>query len=353
MNQSAVLAGAYGAPLLAAALALGLGVAAHRLIMALLRRLARKSASPLDDAALAHLSAPARSFCLLAALGVGLSLFPLPSPARAWVEHGLSLAWIAALAWALMASTWILEAVLRRRYDLGAKDNLVARKVLTQYKVLQRIVFVLVFILSAAAMLMTFDAFRELGVSILASAGVAGIVVGLAAQKTLAAVLAGVQIAVTQPVRIDDVVIVEGEWGRVEEITFTYVVVRIWDQRRLVVPVTWFLERPFQNWTRKSSEIMGTVFVHADFRLPVAEVRAELERICRQEAGDLWDGRVCGLQVTDLNDSTMVLRALVSAADASKCWDLRCLVRERLVDFLQREHPGSLPLGRRRLLSEG
>ena len=196
-------------------------------------------------------------------------------------------------------------------------------------------------ILALAAILMTFDKVRQLGASILASAGIAGIIVGLAAQRSIATLLAGIQIALTQPIRIDDVVIVENEWGRIEEITLTYVVVRIWDLRRLIVPITYFIEKPFQNWTRISADLLGTVFLYTDYTVPIQAVREELRRIL--EGSEKWDRRVCVLQVTDTTERTVQLRALVSAADSSKAWDLRCEVREKLVDFLQKNYPHALP----------
>ena len=190
-------------------------------------------------------------------------------------------------------------------------------------------------------MLMTFESVRQLGTSILASAGIAGIVVGFAAQRSIATLLAGFQIAMTQPIRLDDVVIVENEWGRIEEITLTYVAVRIWDQRRLILPITYFIEQPFQNWTRTSADILGTVFLYVDYRAPLDAIRAELDRIL--QASPSWDGKVKGLQVTNAQEQTLEIRALASAADASLAWDLRCEVREKLVQFLQRHHPESLP----------
>jgi small-conductance mechanosensitive channel len=190
-------------------------------------------------------------------------------------------------------------------------------------------------------MLMVFESVRQFGASILASAGIAGIVVGLAAQRSIATLLAGFQIAMTQPIRVDDVVIVEGEWGRIEDITLTYVVVKVWDQRRLIVPMTHFLERPFQNWTRTSAEMLGTVLLYADYSVPVGELRDELTRILSHSR--YWDGRVNVLQVTESKEYSVELRALVSAADASQAWELRCEVREQLVTFMQRRHPESLP----------
>jgi hypothetical protein len=192
-----------------------------------------------------------------------------------------------------------------------------------------------------ASMLMVFDSVRQFGESILASAGIAGIVVGLAAQRSIAALLAGFQIAMTQPIRLDDVVIVEKEWGRIEEITLTYVVVRIWDLRRLVVPITYFIEQPFQNWTRASADILGTVFLYVDYTVPVDSLRGELTRIL--QASRFWDGKVNALQVTDAKEQTLEVRALASAADASLAFSLRCEIREQLVGFLQRNYPESLP----------
>jgi small-conductance mechanosensitive channel len=190
-------------------------------------------------------------------------------------------------------------------------------------------------------MLMVFDSARQFGASILASAGIAGIIVGFAAQRSIATLLAGSQIAMTQPIRVDDVVIVENEWGRIEEITLTYVVVRIWDLRRLVLPITYFIERPFQNWTRSSADILGTVFLHADYSVPLDALRTELTRIL--STSRFWDGKVNVLQVTDAREHTLEIRALASAADASLAWDLRCEVREKLIQFLQRNYPDSQP----------
>ena len=190
-------------------------------------------------------------------------------------------------------------------------------------------------------MLMTFDRVRSLGAAILASAGIFGIVIGVAAQKTIGTFIAGFQIAITQPIRIDDVVVVENEWGRVEEITLTYVVIKIWDQRRLVVPITFFIEKPFQNWTRVSADLLGTVFIYVDYTIPVEAVREELRRIL--DKSHFWDKKVSGLEVTNTTERTVELRALVSAADSSNLWNLRCEVREKLIAFIQKNYPSSLP----------
>jgi small-conductance mechanosensitive channel len=190
-------------------------------------------------------------------------------------------------------------------------------------------------------MLMTFEKVRQLGTTILASAGIIGIVVGIAAQRTIGTFIAGLQIAFTQPIRIDDVVIVENEWGRIEEITLTYVVVKIWDMRRLIVPITYFIEKPFQNWTRVTTDLLGTVYIYVDYTVPVETVRAELQKILKDSK--LWDGKVCVLQATNASEHALELRALMSAPDASTAWNLRCHVREKMVEFIQKNYPESLP----------
>jgi small-conductance mechanosensitive channel len=256
-------------------------------------------------------------------------------------EHAIALLMIALVAWFLIKMAYVLEDYITSRFDIGVRDNLRARKIHTQFKVLKRITIVIVGILAFGTMLMTFESVRQLGTTILASAGVVGIVVGMAAQRTIATFIAGLQIAITQPIRVDDVVIVENEWGRIEEITLTYVVVKIWDLRRLIVPITYFIESPFQNWTRTSADILGTVFVYTDYNVPVDAVREELHNILKKS--EHWDGKVCVLQVTNASDRTMELRALMSSADASAAWSLRCEVREKLIEFIKAEYPQALP----------
>jgi small-conductance mechanosensitive channel len=252
-----------------------------------------------------------------------------------------SLCLIAAFAWLVIRMLAMVRDVVLGGYDLGAQDNLKARRIYTQMRVLERVVVVLVMVIAASGMLMTFDAVRQLGVSILASAGIIGIILGFAAQRSLATLFAGIQIAITQPMRIEDAVVVENEWGWIEEITLTYVVVRLWDQRRLIVPITHFIEKPFQNWTRNSSRLIGSVFILIDYTVPVEEVRRELKRIL--DNSPLWDKRVWNLQVTNTTERGVQLRALMSASDSSSAWDLRCHVREQLVEFLKRHFPDSLP----------
>lgn len=249
---------------------------------------------------------------------------------------------IAALTWLVMRLLRGLQQFIELRNPVNVVDNLRARQIQTQSRVLLRTLTFFVLLIGAAAMLMTFPGARQFGASLLASAGLAGLAVGFAARPVLANLIAGLQIAMTQPIRLDDVVIVEGEWGRIEEITGTYVVVRIWDDRRLVVPLQYFIEKPFQNWTRRGSSLIGTVFLWADYSLPLEPLREELRRLCK-EVPELWDGRVCVLQVTDTSEKSIQLRALVSSPDSSRNWDLRCHIRESLLGFIQRQYPHSLP----------
>jgi small-conductance mechanosensitive channel len=257
------------------------------------------------------------------------------------LRHALSIAVIAALTWLAAALISTATLVVMNRYDVEHPDNLDARRIHTQALVLERTLIGVIVLLGAGAGLMTFPRVREIGASLLVSAGVAGLAIGLAARPVLENLIAGLQLAFTQPIRVDDVVVVEGEWGRVEEITATYVVVKIWDERRLIVPFARFISQPFQNWTRRSAGILGTVILHADYAVPVQAVREELMRLCA--GNDLWDGRVCNLQVTDAGEQTLELRALVSAADSGRAWELRVQLREQLVAFLQRNHPQALP----------
>jgi len=235
----------------------------------------------------------------------------------------------------------VLEGILLEKYRMDETDNLRSRKVYTQVKILRKILFMVIILISFLSLLMSFENFRRIGTALLASAGVAGLIIGLAAQKTLGAVLSGLQLAITQPIRIDDVVVVENEWGRVEELTLTYIVIRTWDLRRLIVPTSYFLEKPFQNWTRISADLLGTVFIYTDYNVPVEDLRKELSRIISEQPE--WDGKVMNIQVTDSTDKGVQLRALISASDSSRAWDLRCSVREKMIEYIRQNYPGSLP----------
>lgn len=257
------------------------------------------------------------------------------------IRHILQLLLIFSVTWIILHLTGLGRDLVLRRYNVEEKDNLKARRIYTQFKVIQRIVNFVIILLAIALALVTFESIRKIGVGLFASAGVAGIVLGFAAQKMIGTVLAGFQIAITQPIRLDDVVIVEGEWGWIEEITLTYVVIRIWDKRRLVVPTTYFIDKPFQNWTRVSADILGTVFIYTDYTVPFDSLRKELTRILKNDEN--WDGNVNVLQVTNSTEKTVEIRALMSAVDSPTAWDLRVSVREKMIDFLQRNYPDSLP----------
>jgi small-conductance mechanosensitive channel len=312
-----------------------------RVIDAALTAAAGRTSNPWDDVLLRVGGKAARLLLPLLALILGIQALSFPPGVQALVGTGLTLVFIGTTAFLLYESLGAGEQLVLQRYRVDVADNLRARAVFTQVTVLKKIATAVIVIFTVASMLMVFESVRQFGTSILASAGIAGIIIGLAAQRSIATLLAGFQIAVTQPIRLDDVVIVENEWGRVEDITLTYVTVKIWDERRLVVPITYFLERPFQNWTRTSSQLLATVFLHVDYRVRLDAVREELTRILRASA--YWDGRVNVLQVTEAREHTLEIRALASAADASLAWDLRCELRERLVTFLQQDQPESLP----------
>jgi small-conductance mechanosensitive channel len=248
-----------------------------------------------------------------------------------------SIVFIVLMAWIFIRANQILALYFQNKLSFTIKNNLNARSRLTQIKVFQRIINSLIIVLAISISLLTFEKARTLGISILTSAGIAGVILGLAAQRSLSMIFAGVQIAITQPIRLDDVVIVEGEWGNVEEITLTYVVINIWDQRRLILPVNYFLEKPFQNWTRKSSEILGTVFLKVDYNFPVDEIRKMLDEIL--EGNTDWDKRVANVQVTNLDDKGKEIRILVSSSDSSRNWDLRTYIREKIVQKINSKVP--------------
>ena len=287
------------------------------------------------------IQAPFRVLFSVVVLLFLLPHFPLPATPAAFLFHALKILVVFAFTWFLIRLLKVGERVIMARFALDHADNLEARRVATHVELVRKILNVIIVVLAVSIALMTFDAVRQVGISLLASAGVAGIILGFAAQKSIATLIAGIQIAVTQPIRIDDVVIVENEWGRIEAITLTYVVVRIWDQRRLIVPVSRFLEQPFENWTRTSADLIGTVYIYADYNVPTEDVRNELEKIVKETP--LLDKRLGSLQVPNATEKTLELRALVSAANSSDVWDLRCFVREKLLDFLQRNYPDSLP----------
>lgn len=289
---------------------------------------------------------PGQAFGALLAAQISLSVYPMDAPIAL---HALGIALILAGAWLLSALISTLVDISLSRIRTDVTDNRHARRVHTQVMLVRRVTLVIIGVLAVGAILMTFPGARAVGSTVLASAGVIGAVAALAAQSLLGNVIAGMQIAFSDAVRLDDVVVVEGEWGRVEDITLTYVVLHLWDDRRLVLPTSYFLKTPFENWTRTQSALLGTVELDLDWTAPVEAMRQEMRSML--ESSDLWDGRVSVLQVTQAVQGFVRLRALVSASDAGKLWDLRCLVREHLVDWVQRQHDGALPQIRTRAVT--
>jgi len=314
---------------------------ARGVVFWLLRRITRRKGDLVGHSLVKHGEGPSRwIFPLLAVLCIEPGL-PLPKIALSALEHISGLGLIAAVAWLAILLVEVTADILAGRYRIDVADNLVARRIQTQFQMLHRITVVLVVVVILSLMLMTFPAIKHIGVSILASAGLASLVVGMAMKGTLANLIAGVQIAFTQPFRIGDAVVIQGNWGWIEEIGTMYVVLRIWDLTRLVIPLSWFLDNTFQNWTRTSADLLGYTYIYADYTVPVDAVRAELKRVC--DSTPLWNKKVCVLQVSDADAHTVQLRALMDARNSGDAWDLRCLVREKLIDFLQKNYPGSLP----------
>jgi len=281
---------------------------------------------------------------LILAMMLAVPVVPLPPETAALLARMMAVAVIGLIGWAAIVALHIAADLYLRRFRLDIDDNLLARKHNTQVRVLARTVDVLLIMLTLSAALMTFPAVRQYGVSLFASAGVAGIVAGLAARPVLSNLMAGVQLAMTQPIRLYDAVIVENEYGTIEEITSTYVVVKLWDLRRMIVPLTYFIEKPFQNWTRENSSLIGNVMMYLDYRAPVGIIRQKFRDIVKESK--LWDGQTAALQITDFKEGTMELRLLMSARSSGAAFDLRCEVREKLIDFIQHEHPEALPHSR-------
>ncbi len=305
--------------------------------------LLRKSASPTDHRTLQRFRKPAFWLLVISAAMLAVPAFGISNYAEDITEHVLHIFFILCLAWLLICGVYAVQDILLRRYDITREDNLRARQVRTQMAVMRRLVIGFIGLLALGSILYTFNHTRlwQAGAGLLASAGLASLALAAAAKTTVSNLLAGIQIALTEPIRIDDVVIVDGQWGRIEEITSAYVVVCIWNLQRLIVPLSYFIENPFQNWTRTSANLMGTFFLYADYTCPIAPLREELTRVLKSTA--LWDGKVNVLQVTEFTPQAMQVRALMSARDSGRLWDLRCYVREQMIDFLQKNYPQCLP----------
>jgi small-conductance mechanosensitive channel len=303
--------------------------------------LAAKTNSKLDDLFVPLVGKSLRVIVPVIGIIFALPMLNLPAEYAGILSKGSSILLIVAIALVAIKAVGTSEQFVLTQFDIKAADNLQARKVYTQVHVISKVVYVIIGLFTIASILMLFEEVRRFGTSILASAGVVGIIIGFAAQKTISNLFAGFQIAMTQPIRLDDVVIVEGEWGRVEEISLTYVTIRIWDDRRLVVPLGYFIDKPFQNWTRTSAELLGSVFLWVDYTLPLDAIRQALKEII--EPHPLWDKRFWNLQVTDATEKTMQIRVLATTADSGKGWDLRCDIREKLIAYIQKNHPHCLP----------
>jgi len=328
--------------LLAALASVLLALVAHRISATLVLRLTRSL--PISNETARQCRAPTGLLFPLVALQAVWQVAPDSFPLVSGIRHVNVLLLLTGLTWlGLRAARGVAHGVIGL-YPLDVADNLQARRIHTQTRMLSRTAMFLILLAGLSLMLMTFPEARQIGASLLASAGVVGIVAGIAARPIFSNLIAGLQIALAQPFRIDDVLVIQGEWGRVEEITGTYVVLKIWDERRMVIPLQWFIENPFQNWTRTSAQIIGTVFLWVDYRMPLAPLREAAERACASAAE--WDGRLCLLQVVEAGERAMQLRVLVTSANSSLSWDLRCKVREALVDCMQRDWPEHLPLMR-------
>jgi small-conductance mechanosensitive channel len=327
----------------AAAIVIGaalIGLFSHYLVFNGVMRVVKHASPHWHESLGKHTKAISRLIFVLFAVYIALSFVTMPEAPHKIVNNLYSIILIVAVAWLLVKITLVFETVILMQYHIEDKDNLEARKIYTQVRIIRKILIFIIAIIAFSAILMSFDRFRRLGTGILASAGIAGVVLGFAAQRALGNLLAGIQIALTQPLRLDDVVIVENEWGRIEEITLTYVVVRIWDLRRLVLPISYFIEKPFQNWTRTSADLIGSVYLYVDYTVPVQEIREEFLRILKDSD---WDGKVSSLQVTDATEHSVQVRAIMSAPDSSSAWNLRCEVRERLIEFIRTKHPEAFP----------
>jgi small-conductance mechanosensitive channel len=320
---------------------------AHFVIFRVLRHKAKQNQDGHWHSVQQYLSHPARAIFLITCLLIVVPTVPqLSARVQAALQQGLAMALVAVSGWFAVGCVYVFQSAVLRKYDLTAEDNIRARQIHTQFQLFRSMGIAFIVVVDIGVLLWTVNDPRiwHYGSGLLASAGIASVIVATAAKSTVANLFAGLQIAVSEPIRIDDVVVVQGEWGRVEEINSAYVIIKIWDQRRLVVPLSYFIENSFQNWTRQSSDILGTAFLYVDYSIPVEDLRRQLNVIA--EASPLWDKKVCGLKVTNLNDHCMELRCLVSSRNASENFDLRCQVREQMTAWIQQNHPTAFPITR-------
>jgi small-conductance mechanosensitive channel len=317
------------------------GIAAHAALFAVLARGAARMKSSVTDLIVRYCRRPGYLMFPTVAVLIAWPSLALPDEIAVAGRRAVVLLFVFSIGWAIVAVINVVGDFVAGRHAIDHADNLDARRIQTQTQVLRRIGVVLTVLVTAGIMLMSIPSVHHIGVSLFASAGVAGLAVGLAARATLSNIVAGIQVALTQPIRIEDVVIVEGEWGWIEEIRTTYVVVRIWDLRRLVVPISYFIEKPYQNWTRTTADILGSVFLHVDYHVPFEALRSEFRRIL--EGSGMWDGKVCVMHVTEAKERTVEIRMLMSAPSSPQAWELRCHVREKLIEFVRDNYPDSLP----------
>ncbi len=325
--------------------ALTVGLALHRLLFRILARFRHKDvkASPLLHILASRLRRPALVITLSTMVGIVLPFLNIDDPLHSQIEKGLAVAWLLAFGWLMIRGVYVFEDVVLLRYDSSTAEDVGARRVRTQLVLMRRLGILLLMVLDAGLILSLFrdSAIWQYGAGLLASAGLASLVLATAAKSSASNLLAGLQIALTEPIRLDDVVIVEGEYGKIEEITTTYVVVALWDYRRLILPLTYFIEKPFQNWTRERSDLMGTAFLYVDYSVPVDVLREEFFRML--EDAPQWDGKIKALQVTNLSERAMEVRCLLSARNAGDAFDLRCIIREGMIAFVQKNYPEAFP----------
>jgi small-conductance mechanosensitive channel len=318
----------------------------HRLIFRVIRHKAALGERP-GWGVQRYLGRPSRAVFMLTCVLFVLPIIPdLPRNIEATLRHVVFMMIVCAMGWFLIGCVYVLQAFMLRKYDITAADNIRARRVHTQFQVFRRLLIGFVIVITTGALLWTFNDPRiwHYGSGLLASAGIASLLLASAAKSTASNLLAGIQIAFTEPIRIDDVVVIKGEWGRIEEITSAYVVVKIWDLRQLIVPLSYFIENPIENWTRTSADILSYPYIYVDYSVPVPELRAEFERFVR--AHPLWDGKGLGLQVTALTEHSMQLRCLVTCRNSSDGFDLGCEIREAMVAYIQQHYPNAFPTTR-------
>ncbi len=321
----------------AALLGIALALLLHRLLFRILRRVTRDSASQSDDLVVAGLERPTRY--AMVALGLVLAAREIPLLEEGW-QRVAGLVMPALIGWIALTIMHALVRAMELKADISQPDNLSARRRRTRLAIFSRIATFIIIFITVGLMLLSIPGVRDIGLTLVASAGLAGLAVGAAAQPALKSLIAGVQMALTEPINIDDVVIIDGEWGRIEDIHTTYVVVRTWDERRLIVPTVKFLEETFQNWTRERADLLAPIFLHLDPLADIAPLRAEFLR--QVEAHELWDRRVAGMQVTEMSAQSIEVRMLASASDSGRAFDLRCALREGMLAWIRENQPEAI-----------